>query len=68
MAERTDQSARPDSPRATAVTAAATAANAHATTPDTHTLHTMQTRVQAALNLGASLDDIRAARATGVAA
>lgn len=52
------------SPRAQAVRTAATAVNAHATAPDTATLHTMQSAVQAAQNLGATLHDIRDARAT----
>lgn len=60
----TDQTAQQDTPRAQAVRTAAQAVNAHATAPDTATLHTMQTAVQTAQNLGATLTDIRDARAT----
>ena len=64
MGHATDQPAVQPSPRAQAVRTAAAAVNAHATAPDTATLHTMQTAVQAAQNLGATLHDIRDARAT----
>ncbi|MEU8756241.1 hypothetical protein AB0C88_37715 [Streptomyces chartreusis] len=50
------------SPRADAVTNAAAACNAHQQHPDTYTLHRMQAAVQTAQLLGASLQDIRAAR------
>ncbi len=52
--------------RTQAVHAAAQAADAHQAAPDTATLHDMQATVQAALNLGASPADIRAARTTAV--
>lgn len=64
MADRSDPQPVQPSPRAQAVRTAAAAATAHATAPDTATLHTMQTAVQAAQNLGATLHDIRNARAT----
>ena len=48
--------------RAQAVQAAADACDQHQAHSDTVTLHTMQATVQAALNLGASPNDIRAAR------
>lgn len=52
--------------RAQAVHAAAQACDQHQTDGDTVTLHTMQRTVQNALNLGATPDDIRAARTTAV--
>lgn len=62
--ERTDQPAGQHSPRAQAVHTAAQAVNAHQQTPDTATFRDMQTAVQQAQNLGATLTDIRDARAT----
>ncbi|MFJ2000281.1 hypothetical protein [Streptomyces chartreusis] len=50
------------SPRADAVQTAADACNAHQQHPDTYTLHRMQSAVQTAQLLGASLIDIRDAR------
>lgn len=64
MADRSDPQPAKHDPRTQAVQAAAAAVNAHATAPDTVTLHAMQTSVQAAQNLGATLHDIRNARAT----
>jgi hypothetical protein len=52
--------------RTQAVQAAAQACDDHAAAPDTVTLRTMQDRVQHALNLRATPDDIRQARATAV--
>ncbi|MFF4834077.1 hypothetical protein [Streptomyces sp. NPDC001315] len=60
--ERTDQQPTQPSPRAIAVRNAADAADAYQAAPDTYTLHRMQSAVQSAQNLGASLQDIRAAR------
>jgi hypothetical protein len=60
--DRTDQTQAQPSPRADAVTYAAAACNAHQQHPDTYTLHRMQSAVQTAQNLGATLQDIRAAR------
>ncbi|WP_406417998.1 hypothetical protein [Streptomyces sp. NBC_01614] len=48
--------------RTDAVQQAANDANAHMAAPDSVTLHTMQASVQRALDLGAALADIRAAR------
>jgi hypothetical protein len=62
----TQQAPDQPTPRAQAVQAAARAADAHQTAPDTVTLHTMQTTVQDALNLGAHPADIRAARRLAV--
>jgi hypothetical protein len=62
--KRTDAQAQQPSPRALAVRQAAQAADAHQAAPDTYTLHCLQSAVRTAQNLGASLKDIRAARAT----
>lgn len=62
MTHGTDQQAPKPTPQAVAVRAAAQAADAHQQAPDTTTLHDMQAKVQAALDLGASPTDIRAAR------
>lgn len=74
MAERTDlptrqpTPARPNrilaepTPRARAVHTAARACNDHQQQPTTHTLHRMQDAVDHARNLGATTDEIRAAR------
>ncbi|MCM1943161.1 hypothetical protein NC239_33660 [Streptomyces sp. G3] len=62
MTDRNGQPPQQPSPRTLAVQAAAQAADAHQTAPDTYTLHTLQSAVQTAQNLGASLADIRAAR------
>ena len=58
----TDQTAQQHTPCIDAVQQAADAVDAHAATPDTYTLHRMQSAVQTAQLLGASLTDIRAAR------
>lgn len=50
--------------QADAVRDAADAVNAHVAGPDSVTFHDMQQKVQDALNLGASLTDIRDARPT----
>ena len=57
-----DQQPQQPTPQAVAVRAAAQAADAHQQAPDTTTLRDMQAKVQAALDLGASPADIRAAR------
>lgn len=64
MANRNGQPDQQPTPRAQAVQTAATAVNAHATAPDSVTFHTMQNTVQKALDLGATLHDIRDARTT----
>jgi hypothetical protein len=64
--DRIDPQAPKHDPRTQAVQAAAQACDQHATNGDTVTLHTMQRTVQAALNLGATPTDIRAARNTAV--
>ena len=50
--------------QANAVQDAVKAVDAHAADSDSVTFHDMQQKVQAALNLGASLTDIRDARQT----
>lgn len=65
MTDRNGQPQQQPSPRALAVRLAAQAADAHQTAPDTYTLHTLQSAVQTARNLGASLADIRSARTAG---
>jgi hypothetical protein len=62
----TDQPLSKHDLRTQAVQAAAQACDDHATAPDTLTLRTMQDRVQHALNLRATPNDIRQARATAV--
>jgi hypothetical protein len=62
MADRIGPTSNGPSPRDVAVHNAADAANAYQATPDTYTLHRMQSAVQTAQLLGASLQDIRAAR------
>jgi len=62
MTDRNGQHDHGPSPRDVAVNNAADAANAHQASPDTYTLHRMQSAVQTAQLLGASLQDIRAAR------
>ena len=66
MTDRNGQQATQPTPRAQAVQAAAAAADAHAAAPDSVTLRTLQQTVQAAVNLGAHVADIRAARTTAV--
>ncbi|NUS79177.1 MAG: hypothetical protein HOV70_23665 [Streptomyces sp.] len=56
------------SPRDRAVQRAAQAADTHQTRPDTATLYDLRSTVQAALDLGATFADIRAARTTAVSA
>jgi hypothetical protein len=60
--DRNGQPQAGPSPRAIAIRNAADAANAYQASPDTYTLHRMQSAVQTAQNLGATLRDIRAAR------
>ena len=62
MADRNGPTSAGPSPRTDAVQAAADACNAHQQHPDTYTLHRMQSAVQTAQLLGASLTDIRDAR------
>lgn len=62
MDHRTQPDPAQPSPRALAVRAAAATVNAHTTAPNSCTLHRMQSAVQDALNLGATLHDIRDAR------
>lgn len=62
MTHGTSPTPQQPSPRALAIQTAAQAADAHHQQPDTYTLHRMQSAVQTAQNLGASLQDIRAAR------
>jgi hypothetical protein len=62
MADRNGPTSNGPSPRDIAVNNAADAANAYQAAPDTYTLHRMQSAVQTAQLLGASLTDIRAAR------
>lgn len=64
--DRIDPHRPQPTPRADAVRTAAAACDAHQADPDTVTLRTMQTTVQAALNLGAHPHDIRDARTTAV--
>jgi hypothetical protein len=64
--DRSHQQTQQPSPRVQAVQAAAAAADAHAAAPDSVTLRTLQQTVQAAVNLGAHVADIRAARTTAV--
>lgn len=60
--KRTDQPTAEPTPRARAVHTAARACNDHQQQPTTHTLHRMQDAVDHARNLGATTDEIRAAR------
>ncbi|MGQ5576740.1 hypothetical protein [Streptomyces sp. ECR3.8] len=62
MTDRNGQPPQQPSPRALAVQLAADACNAHQQQPDTYTLHRMQAAVDQARNLGATPQDIRAAR------